>query len=522
MQRIRETLGGRYELVDVLGRGGMGVVYRARDQVLEREVAVKLLSAALAEDPMFVARFEREARAAAALSHPNVVGVFDTGWDGERQFIVMEYLPGTNLAVRLRESGRLSPTRAAAIGAPIAAAMAAAHGKEIIHRDIKPGNVMVADGGEVKVLDFGIARAVAGTSLTQTEMVLGSSPYLAPELARGEPADERSDIYSLGCVMYEMVTGGPPFTGDLPAAIMHQHNSVPPRPPRELEPGTPPALDALVMRMLAKRPRDRPQRAQLLVREIPAAARDSSRAQAATRAHAATRRMTVAPGVRSATRRFAGAAGPTRPAAPRRYAIALALVGAVALILALVLSSSGPQRHRVDRARRTVTSPSRSTASTPVGSTTTAPTRPTTTAASTEGSSHPATLPSVGGAASELTVLATQDLQPGTIDQQASQQIRNHLQDILNAYSQGHTADALNKIGDLNQQIADLASHGDVQSSALAAITTAMTSLSSALSRAAPVTAGGASPVGPAAQGSGQGPESPNHPGPKPLKPPHH
>jgi serine/threonine-protein kinase len=259
MVRAAETLAGRYELVEVIGQGGMGVVYRGRDRILDRTVAVKVLPALYAENPTLVERFEREARAAARLSHPNIVSVYDSGRDGTVRYIVMECVPGASLAEILARSAPLPIPQAVEIAARVADALAAAHAAGIVHRDVKPGNVMVLPTGAVKVLDFGIARAAADAALTRTTMVLGSAPYIAPEVALGQSADARSDIYSLGCVLYEMLTGRPPFLADLPAAVMNQHTSVPPRPPRELETGIPASLEALVMRMLAKPPEARPQ-----------------------------------------------------------------------------------------------------------------------------------------------------------------------------------------------------------------------------------------------------------------------
>ena len=268
MARVRDTLGGRYELLEVIGRGGMGVVYRAHDRVLERTVAVKVLQAELAETRTLVERFEREARAAAKLSDPNVVPVFDTGRDPSDRYIVMEHVTGVSLAELLRERGALPVSRAIEIAAQIASALAAAHAAGIVHRDVKPGNVMIDRAGAAKVLDFGIARARADDALTRATVVLGSAPYMSPEVALGATADERSDIYSLGCVLYEMLTGRPPFIGDLPAAVMNQQVSATPVPPRELVPTLPPALDALVVEMLAKRPEDRPQQAAALAQAL--------------------------------------------------------------------------------------------------------------------------------------------------------------------------------------------------------------------------------------------------------------
>ncbi|MGH2902655.1 MAG: protein kinase domain-containing protein [Solirubrobacteraceae bacterium] len=261
MNSAGRTLAGRYELLEVIGRGGMGTVYRATDSVLRRTVAVKVLANPLAEDPMHAARFEREARAAAALAHPAVVAVYDTGADQSSRFIVMEYVAGRNLAVMLRKEAPLGPDRAASIAGQVADALAVAHAAGIVHRDVKPGNVMIAEDGSVKVLDFGVARITDGATLTQTASIPGTAAYMAPEQALGAQADARSDVYSLGCLLYAMLTGRPPFTGEALAAVLNQHVNSDPRPPRETNRRVPPALDTLVMGMLAKAPDARPQSA---------------------------------------------------------------------------------------------------------------------------------------------------------------------------------------------------------------------------------------------------------------------
>jgi serine/threonine protein kinase len=256
------TLAGRYRLEEVIGRGGMSTVYRGTDLALDRVVAVKVALDPLAEEnPVYVARFKREARAAAALNDPGVVTVYDAGADGPTRYIVMEYVDGKSLSEVLRDEAPLEPARAALIAEQVAGTLAVAHAAGIVHRDIKPGNIMIGPHDRVKVLDFGIARTSDGITLTQTASVLGTAPYMAPEQAMGNPADARSDIYSLGCVLYEMLTGQPPFMADLPEAVLHQHVRVPPKPPTERNPAVPPALDALVLQMLAKNPDDRPQTA---------------------------------------------------------------------------------------------------------------------------------------------------------------------------------------------------------------------------------------------------------------------
>jgi len=250
-------LNDRYEMGTPLGKGGMAHVYRGTDRVLDRTVAIKVLSGKYAGDDSFVTRFRREAQAAAGLNHANIVGVYDTGDEGQMHYIVMEYVEGETLGDVLRRDGRLDPERAAAVAVEVATALHAAHEKGLVHRDVKPGNVMIDREGRVKVVDFGIARAAADDTLTQTGLVLGTASYLSPEQAQGLPVDARSDIYSLGCVLYEMLTGRPPFDGDTPVAIAYMHVNETPPGPSELEPSIPPHLDQAVMRALEKDPEAR-------------------------------------------------------------------------------------------------------------------------------------------------------------------------------------------------------------------------------------------------------------------------
>jgi len=257
-----QLLGGRYELAELLGYGGMAEVYHGTDTRLGREVAVKVLRNDLARDPSFLARFRREAQSAAALSHPAIVSVYDTGTDtvdGQvTPYIVMEYVEGRTLREIVQTEGRLLPRRAVEIVAEVCGALDYSHAAGIVHRDIKPGNVMISRGGAVKVMDFGIARAVAASSaMTQTAAVIGTAQYLSPEQARGEHVDARSDVYSTGCLLYELLTGRPPFVGDSPVAVAYQHVREDPVPPSQLDPDLPPDLDAVVLKAMAKNPGNR-------------------------------------------------------------------------------------------------------------------------------------------------------------------------------------------------------------------------------------------------------------------------
>ncbi|MFZ2511046.1 MAG: Stk1 family PASTA domain-containing Ser/Thr kinase [Gordonia sp. (in: high G+C Gram-positive bacteria)] len=259
----QQLLADRYELGEALGFGGMSEVQFARDLLLHRDVAVKILRPDLARDPTFYIRFQREAQNAAKLNHPTIVQVFDTGEtdtdEGPLPFIVMEYVDGETLRDILRANGPIAPRQAMAWMADVAAAMDFSHKAGIVHRDMKPANVMIDHTGAVKVMDFGIARAMDDTSatMTQTSAVMGTAQYLSPEQARGIKVDPRSDIYSMGCVLFELITGEPPFTGDSPIAVAHQHVHEDPRRPSQVNAEISPELDSVVMKAMSKNPANR-------------------------------------------------------------------------------------------------------------------------------------------------------------------------------------------------------------------------------------------------------------------------
>ncbi|MDX6329026.1 MAG: eukaryotic-like serine/threonine-protein kinase [Streptomycetaceae bacterium] len=253
-------LGGRYELGSVLGRGGMAEVYLAHDTRLGRTVAVKTLRVDLARDPSFQARFRREAQSAASLNHPSIVAVYDTGEDYvdgvSIPYIVMEYVDGSTLRELLHSGRKLLAERTLEMTGGILQALEYSHRSGIVHRDIKPANVMLTRTGQVKVMDFGIARAMgdSGMTMTQTAAVIGTAQYLSPEQAKGEQVDARSDLYSAGCLLYELLTVRPPFIGDSPVAVAYQHVREEPQPPSVWDPEITPELDAIVLRALAKDP----------------------------------------------------------------------------------------------------------------------------------------------------------------------------------------------------------------------------------------------------------------------------
>jgi len=304
-------LGDRYELEGVVGRGGMAEVYRARDIRLDRVVAIKTLRADLAQDQIFQARFRREAQSAASLNHPSIVAVYDTGEDKSTgvpvPYIVMEFVDGRTVRDLMIEGHRLTPERTLEIINGVLRALEYSHQAGIVHRDIKPGNVMVTRNGDVKVMDFGIARSMndSQATMTQTAQVIGTAQYLSPEQARGERVDARSDLYSTGCLMYELLTGRPPFQGDSPVAIAYQHVRENPVPLTQLDPELPSWADAIVLKAMAKAPGDRYQSAAEMAADVQRAA---SGMQVAAMPPPATRMDYYGGGYPDATQRM-GATG---------------------------------------------------------------------------------------------------------------------------------------------------------------------------------------------------------------------
>ncbi|NCV17013.1 MAG: serine/threonine protein kinase, partial [Actinobacteria bacterium] len=267
-------LGERYELGAMIGTGGMADVYLAQDVRLNRQVAIKILRSDLARDPSFVTRFNKEALSVAALNHPGIVSVYDSGKEdspsGAMPYIVMEYVEGKTLREIVNKGERFALNRAVEITEGILIALQYSHKNGIIHRDIKPGNIMITDNGDVKVMDFGIARALAdtGATMTSTWNIVGTAQYLSPEQATGTQADARSDLYSVGCLLYELLAGRPPFTGDTPVAIAYQHVSAPLIPITELQESLDPALNAFFSIALAKDANERYQSANAMLKDL--------------------------------------------------------------------------------------------------------------------------------------------------------------------------------------------------------------------------------------------------------------
>jgi beta-lactam-binding protein with PASTA domain/tRNA A-37 threonylcarbamoyl transferase component Bud32 len=346
-------LSERYELGEVLGYGGMSEVHRGLDTRLGRDVAVKVLRADLARDPQFQMRFRREAQNAAALNHPSIVAVYDTGEVesefGTLPYIIMEYVEGQTLREIVKTTGPMSQQQVLDVMADVCAALDFSHRHQIIHRDVKPANIMINRAGAVKVMDFGIARALGeGQNMTQTAAVIGTAQYLSPEQARGEAVDARSDVYAAGCVLYELLTGEPPFTGDSPVAVAYQHVREDPKPPSEVNPSIPPQLDAVVLKALSKNPLNRYQSAAEMRSDI-VRVRSGQAPMAPSVMSADERTAMMASGPATAsTRRINGRGMPPPPPTqyeeayyadegpPRRTGRVVAIVVGVLVVLGLV------------------------------------------------------------------------------------------------------------------------------------------------------------------------------------------
>jgi serine/threonine-protein kinase len=252
MFMINRILDDRYTILERIGGGGMAEVYRAHDKLLDRSVAVKMLRSQFTNDDEFVTRFRQEAQAAAKLSHPNIVNIYDVGRDGDYYYIIMEYISGQTLKELINSQGKLSVDMAMRIALEIAEALEHAHQNNIVHCDIKPHNILMTKAGRIKVTDFGIARAVTSATMTQTGTVLGSVHYFSPEQAKGSAVSAKSDIYSLGVVLYEMLTGRVPFDGETPISIALKHIQEEPQPPREINESIPPLLEATILKAMSK------------------------------------------------------------------------------------------------------------------------------------------------------------------------------------------------------------------------------------------------------------------------------
>ena len=409
-------LGGRYELGASLGAGGMATIWQATDRLLGRQVAVKVLREQYAVDPSFLARFQREAMHAASVSDPRIVTVFDCGVDAGAPFIVMELVSGRTLRQVLDQARALPAGEAVSVAAEMCGALEVAHAAGLVHRDIKPANVLITSGGQVKILDFGIARMAQSAGLTQTGTLIGTAEYLSPEQAAGQPAGPQADLYAIGCVLYEMLTGTPPFTADSPAALVYRHVHDQPAPPSASRPGLPPQLDGLVLRLLAKDPSARPGSA--------AAARAALLTAVSAGPAASMAGQATAPGSQGLTRTLPVTAPPPHRTWPRALIpVAAAVAGAGAALLAVALTSHPAPAAADPPAPVQSTAAHHSAAAKPKAS----PTRHHTAAAS---PSTPA-VPTMAAAAGNLVRDLEAGVQAGHVTPQAGQNMFGHLQQLL-------------------------------------------------------------------------------------------
>ena len=416
-------LGGRYELGASLGAGGMATVWQATDRLLGRQVAVKVLREQYAVDPSFLARFQREARHAASVSDPRIVTVFDCGVDGGAPFIVMELVSGRTLRQVLDQARVLPAGEAVSVAAETCAALEVAHAAGLVHRDVKPANVLVTSGGQVKVLDFGIARMAHSAGLTQTGTLIGTAEYLSPEQGAGQPAGPPADLYAVGCVLYEMLTGTPPFTADSPAGLVYRHVHDQPVPPSARRQGLPPQVDGLVLRLLAKDPAARPGTA--------AAARAALLAAVSAGPAATGAGQAMVPDGHGLTRTLPVAGLPPRRAWPRGVLVpvAAAVAGAAVALLAVTLTShpapaaAGPP----------APAPSTAARQTPAAKPKASPTpghKPKHHAAAVTSPATPA-VPTMAAAAGDLVRDLESGVQAGHVTPQAGQNMFGHLQPLL-------------------------------------------------------------------------------------------
>jgi Protein kinase domain len=451
MAEAPRVLNERYEVESTLGRGGMAQVYRANDRVLGRPVAVKVLSRKLSGDQKFLTRFRREAQASAGLNHPHVVSVYDTGAHDDLHYIVMEYVEGETLASLMARDGALPPEKAARIAADVAEALEAAHRQGLVHRDVKPGNVMIDPDGRVKVVDFGIARAATDDTLTQTGLVLGTAAYLSPEQARGDGVDARSDIYSLGCVLYEMLTGRAPFEAESSVAMAYKHVNEQPDPP---DGEVPPELAAVVMRALEKDPDHRFQTAAEMQAALLAAFPTGPMPATVPMSAGGDTAVMPAP---------AEAQPPEEPPGrPKRWWIAAAVIGGLLAILGIaLLATAGPDPRETRREARQA-------------------------AREQEDQPPPDQGPlSVDQAYTRLTGSIAEGVAAGEVDEKAGDELLLKSEEALSAYEAGDLAGALGKLSEVNQKVTEHSEKGRIDGDRAFSIQQATEDLAVAM-RAAP------------------------------------
>jgi serine/threonine protein kinase len=458
---------GRYRLDRPIGSGGMGQVWAAHDTRLGRDVAIKVQQFDLVGDEVAFERFQREAQSAAALQHPNVVTIFDSGTDGNMAFLVMELLPGPTLQAYVAEQGPLPEREAVALAAAVASGLSAAHGAGVVHRDIKPTNLMFDGRGGLKIVDFGIARLAqtAAARLTATKTVIGSAPYLSPEQLTGDQADERSDLYALGCVMTTMLTERPPFDGEHPLALMHQHVNAPPPQLSERRPGINPAIEALVAQLLSKSPQDRPQSALAVLDRLSDIEQGSSgvpsAVQLATTAvmSQATRPLPIPAPTMTA---------PTLPDQPRagrsRWiaggATALAVVAAVLIVIASI-TSERPATESAASPSHDQASPTTSATRSAEPSHAPAPTS----SASETMTTAKKTAATVQGALVDLRAAVTAVSSSGQIDGKKADELNKRVDELGKHLTEKDGKDAGKHVDDMEKYLRELSKKGELTAS---------------------------------------------------------
>jgi len=475
MSDMPRVLGGRYRLDAPLGRGGVGEVWQGQDEVLGRAVAVKMVDLSRAEDPAAAERFRREARIAATLSHPGIITVFDTGVEGPTAYLVTELLSGPTLAQALADRGPIPVDDVVAYVGQACAALGAAHEAGVVHRDVKPGNLMLADDGRVRVLDFGIARiheAAGQTALTATSTVMGTADYLAPEQARGSAVDPRADLYALGCVTFALLTGRPPFQADSPVGVLGQHLYAEPPRLADLRPDVPPYLDTLVADLLAKDPDARPGSAEEVVRRL----EDGGRAAGAPGVSTGRTSVLPAPDAAGSPRR-------SRRRSDRRGRSAGVLAAAAALAVAALLtamivhgagdpqSSTGASGGRKQASHTPSPTPSHATTPTETSTPTPSPT------ATSTGPTTPAK--ALVAAERALRRAAVQ----GDLKRHDTRDLQRRLSDVARHLARSDTEGAAKKAADLAEKVDKLDESHQVDPAALRGLRRAVRTLQSTLPR---------------------------------------
>jgi eukaryotic-like serine/threonine-protein kinase len=470
-----QLISGRYQLEVVLGRGGMATVWRGVDERLGRRVAVKLLDRATA-DPAMLQRFDREARTAGGLTHPNIVAVYDVGTDNGAPYMVMELIDGTSVAALLA-GGPLPIDQAVDVARQICDALAVAHAQGVVHRDVKPANILLTNTGTVKVCDFGIARLThrEQTDLTAPHTAIGTSAYMAPEQASGAAVDARTDLYALGCVMYAMLTGHPPFTGDNPLTVLwqHQHQPAPAAASRRAD--TPADIDALIARLLAKNPSDRPATATEVRDRLTARGGSEMAAAPPTRAIPVVSRTLTLPVLEDGEAPPAPVGGRFRLGPAGIAAVALGAAILAALTVALLIASQRPGADAT-----AADSPPPGTATTAPGTATTDSSAGNPGTATTESFAGNPDAGSSARLAALLGVIEGQR-QAGDLDDKTVDELTKKLQEVERELDQGDKGKAAEKLADLRSKLDELRRDEKITTAAYDAVQTSLTQLADTL-----------------------------------------